>query len=98
VALFYPSWLLFLIVPMHALLLLLEGLALALIRHRISLLTKIYLHALVGLWTTRARLCPERRNLQDGRRAGWLVFFSCFTLIPHKLRMLMRYGIPQLRS
>ncbi len=92
----YPPLLLTLVLPLHAVLLLLEGAALSLLRREGRPLSEIYLPALAACWRDRARLRALRRAVQATRRVGVVAFFSVFRLLPHKLAMLFRYGLPRL--
>jgi GT2 family glycosyltransferase len=98
IALVYPWPVLFVLLPVHALLLLVEGTVLSVLLRQPSLLTQVYLHALTQLWVSHSTLCHERRWLRTVRRSSWSRFLSGFTLFPHKLRLLVRYGIPRARS
>lgn len=90
----YPLPALILILPIHLAILVLEGLALSLVRLKFQIFTKIYLGALKGLWTYRHILCEHRRQFQHTRRATFAEFFSAFTWFPHKIRLLLRHGFP----
>lgn len=92
----YPASLLLLLLPLHGLLLLLEGMILSL-WHRRNLLGAIYWPALAGLWQQRQKLGATRARLQRARLASWSTFFAVFTFLPHKLRLLVRYGVPEIR-
>lgn len=89
----FPAPLLLFVLPAHAALLTLEGLALSL-WHRKNRLGEIYWPALAALWINRRNIRETRLRVQALRVVGWRVFFSVFTLFPHKLWMLIRYGIP----
>ena len=92
----YPAPFLQLLLPLHLLLLLCEGLALAAIKRDASLLRKIYLACLTSLWKDRQRLAAMRREVQRGRRCGRAEFFAVFDWMPHKIRMLLRHGVPEI--
>lgn len=93
----YPAPLFQLIFPLHLVLLLLEGAALALIKREISLFQDIYLACIKALWQERERLFRLRRKTQTHREIGLRQFWSVFLLVPHKLRMLLRHGLPHLK-
>lgn len=94
--LFYPLPALLLVLPMHAVGLLVEGLLLALIKMDFSVFTRIYGHALCSLFTNFSDLLGRRRVIQSRRVIGTRKYFSVYRWIPHKLRMLIRHGIPKL--
>jgi GT2 family glycosyltransferase len=89
-------WLL-LIFPMHLSLLMLEGLALAVAKCDSSLFRDIYLNCLKTLWQERKRLFLLRQKIQAQNKIGLRRFWSVFQLAPHKLRLLLRHGLPQLK-
>jgi GT2 family glycosyltransferase len=94
----YPWPALLVILPLHITLLLTEGMVLALIKRNPQILFRIYFNALTSLWQYRSILCGQRRILQQSRTTGVISFFSTFTFLPHKLRLLVKYGIPRIRS
>lgn len=96
-ALAYPAPLLQLIFPLHLVLLVLEGAALALIRRERALFQGIYLDCIKALWQQRKRLRLLRRELQAQRRIGRWRFFAAFRWYPHKLCLLLKHGIPLIR-
>ena len=93
----YPLPLLLVLFPLHLTLLLLEGLFMSAVRRDISLLTEVYLGSCNSLWRHRRLLLTCRSSTQRRRSIQWRQFFAVFTLFPHKLRMLWKHGIPQIR-
>lgn len=94
----YPWPLLLVILPLHIILLLAEGMALALIKRDPHIFTRIYLNALTSLWQQRHILRTERFVIQKSRTTGIIRFLATFTLLPHKLRLLLKYGVPTIRD
>ena len=93
----YPiAWLLALL-PLHLVLLAVEGLCVSLIKHDARIWTNIYGAALSSLWKQRRRLLDTRRQMQRSRRAESLGFLHVFTPVPYKLRMLLKHGVPEIR-
>lgn len=84
------------VLPLHVLLLLLEGSLLSLLRMDRRPLTDIYLPSLAGCWRERIRLLALRRAVQGGRHAGLRDYLSAFSLVPRKLSLLLRHGPPRL--
>ncbi|MCK9353812.1 MAG: glycosyltransferase family 2 protein [Gallionella sp.] len=93
----YPTPIFQCLLPLHLFLLLIEGVALAMLKRDYSLFSDIYLASLKGLWSERGRLVLFRSKLQLGRRMSKWCFFSAFSLLPHKLYLLLKHGIPQIR-
>ncbi len=87
----YPALLL------HLLLLALEGGILSLARGNRRFWNEIYAPCFDALREERGRLRALRTEIQCSRRIGAARFFSAFSFFPHKLRMLLRHGLPQVR-
>lgn len=94
----YPAPFLQLLLPLHALLLLLEGLILAGIKHNLRLFRDIYLQSITSLCTENKKLAATRRQIQLRRRCGRMAFFDSFDYLPHKLRLLFRHGVPEIKE
>ena len=92
----YPLPALCLVLPFHALLLMLEGLVLSVVRLQPVLLSRIYLPSLWALWKERHRLFTLRQKIYSRRKISRIAFFSGFTLLPQKLRLLLKHGIPRI--
>jgi len=95
-ALTYPAPLFQLIFPLHLVLLVLEGMALALVKWEWALFQDIYLACLKAIWQERRRLLHLRQEIQAKRKIGLRLFLTVLQLVPHKLRMLARYGLPRI--
>ena len=93
----YPAPVFHCIFPLHLALLLTEGAALALLKFRWAPFREIYLASMQALWHERKRLRLLRRELQAQRNVGRWRFFSVFRWLPHKLRLLLKHGVPQIR-
>jgi GT2 family glycosyltransferase len=96
-ALTYPFPFMQIVQPLHLVLLLLEGVALSLLRLEGRFLWEIYLPVLAALWQRRRELRAERVAVQDSRRLTNAEFFASFVWLPHKLRMLLRHGLPEMK-
>ena len=97
ICLTYPAPFFQLLLPLHVLLLLLEGMALAAIKRDAGLFRTIYLGCLASLWRDRRLLASMRRDVQVGRVCRRAEFFSVFDWLPHKIRLLFRHGVPEIR-
>ena len=93
----YPAPFLQMLLPLHLLLLMLEGVVLAVIKRDFNLFRAVYLGCLISLWKGRRKLASMRSQAQSRRACGRVEFFSVFDWIPHKIRLLFRYGIPEIR-
>jgi GT2 family glycosyltransferase len=93
----YPLPWIQLILPIHLGLLLFEGVLLSLLKRDVRLWRDIYWHCLRELWAKRNLLREQRHRIQIKRKVSAAVFFEPHTLLPHKLRMLFRHGLPAVR-
>jgi GT2 family glycosyltransferase len=96
-ALTYPTPAMQLLLPLHLLLLLVEGALLSILRLRLTYLTDIYFPVFRDLVRNRGSVLRERRASMQRRAVGVFGFFSAFGAMPHKLRMLIGYGLPHVR-
>ncbi|MDG4551371.1 MAG: glycosyltransferase [Candidatus Contendobacter sp.] len=90
----YPTPWLQLFLPFHIVVLLLEGLVVALVKRELSLFISIYLASVTALWKWRTELNQQRLNIQKGHRLERCNFFKIFDWRPYKLRMLLKHGLP----
>lgn len=94
--LFYPTPALALILPLHLLLLIVEGLALSAQLRTTKPLSLIYCAAVVSALDQRRHLWRLRAKIQASAQTDTKSFFRAFTRCPHKLTMLWRHGWPSL--
>jgi GT2 family glycosyltransferase len=95
-ALTYPAPFMQLALPIHLLLLLVEGSLLALLNRRLAYLTEIYLPVYSALYRQRRVIGTGRRTIIKNRRLASADFFSAIDPVPYKLRMLLKHGLPKL--
>jgi len=94
IAICNPLSLLIWLLPLHLVLIHLEGLLLTLIKGDADIWKEIYAPLFPALWCQRKRLVTLRQSVQAQRKislSNWLVVFSW---VPWKLRILVRYGLP----
>ena len=94
--LFYPLPGLLLVLPIHLVGLVFEGLALAIIKLDFSVYRRIYHFALCSFFSNLPDLLRRRQAIQSRRVISIKKYFSVYRWIPHKLRMLIKHGIPKL--
>lgn len=93
----YPTWALLMLLPFHALLLGMEASFLALAGSGSDKVRRIYGAILPGLWRQRKAIRALRKLLHaQQKQTGWR-FMRRFRWMPHKLRMLLRHGAPEIR-
>lgn len=96
IVLMYPAPLMQIVLPFHLLFLLLEGALLALIKRDGNLFSDIYWTCLQSLWHQRKKLLQLRRKIQAERKIACRSFLYPFQLLPYKLRLLYRHGMPDI--
>ena len=92
-----PAPIVAMLVPLHLLLLLLEGTMLSLLKRDCRYLQQIYLPIFIELFRLRTQLRSARASTQDSRVLTYGAFFSTFVCWPYKLWMLKRHGFPRLQ-
>jgi GT2 family glycosyltransferase len=93
----YPVPEVLLLLPLHLLLLLIEGALLSLLQLDLAYLARVYMPVFTGLAARRAELRSERRRAMEVRRLPNVDFWGVFDWLPYKLRMLIKHGLPTLR-
>lgn len=93
-----PTIWLALLLPVHLSMLLLEGFTLVLVKHSWSLGKDIYLRCFIALWRLRRQTLSLRRAVQGHAQLSLRAHAAAFQWMPYKLQMLMRFGLPEVRS
>lgn len=96
-AVFTPLWAAMALIPLHLAALMLEGLFLALRKRQPALLREVYLQPPIALLREHTRLREQRRLTLACRRVSWRTFYRPFTWFPRKLKLFLRYGVPEIR-
>ncbi len=92
----YPSPYFYAIFPLHLALLALEGAVVSCLKRDFKLWEQVYLNCIRELWSNRKKLWHYRGEAQRGVICGaW--FFRCHSMMPHKLRMLIKHGLPDVQ-
>lgn len=94
---FYPSPLFQIIYPIHIIALLVEGIILSLIKFNLNIFREIYLNCLVHLFRNQKILQNKRIKIQAKRKISHIKFIEPFKLLPHKLIILIKFGIPKIK-
>lgn len=93
----YPRLVLAILLPLHILLLHLEGVLLALIKRDTALWREVYSPLLPTLWRARRNVLQLRGSVQAGRNAQVRNFLGTIRWFPWKLTMLLKHGLPEVR-
>lgn len=92
-----PPLQLWLTLPIHLMLLAVEGITLALIKRDKRLWKEIYANVFTSLFRNAGRLCKERQKIQQMRKLSTADYTKGFSWVPRKLQMLLRHGLPFLK-
>jgi len=93
----YPRLWLSITLLLHFLLLHLEGMILAVVKRDRRIWSEIYAPVFPALWRARKLLVSNRHSIFSHRCANSKKFITEFQLIPHKLTMLFRHGLPHIQ-
>ncbi|KFN38403.1 glycosyl transferase [Smithella sp. F21] len=93
----YPGPLAYILIPLHLLLLTIEGIILSVAKGDQRIWSDIYKSCLKAIWTRRQELSKLRREIQNKRIASSRSFYSMHSMMPYKLTMLIRHGLPTLK-
>ncbi len=91
----YPSASMFLVLPLHILILCFEGLLLSLIKRETKIWKEIYWNCIKEVWLKKNQLWYWRKQVQQSRDLSQRLFFCPFSMFPHKLRMMLKHGLPK---
>lgn len=94
----YPLALLVFILPLHLLLLHVEGLVLSVLKRDGRIFSVIYAPLLPSIWRASAQLLDLRRRAQAQGRISLSEFVAPIRWMPRKLVMLLRHGLPEVRQ
>lgn len=92
----FPGLWMALVLPLHLLILLIEGVLLSVLQGRLAYLRTIYLPAVTALFQHKAKIRQLRDHAMARSRITASGFFAHVDWMPYKLRMLCRHGLPRL--
>jgi len=93
----YPTLLFNLIFPIHLVLIMLEGVIVAILKLDVTVWKTIYAPLIPALWQARDRLVHLRRDIQKTRNISLRDWLAVFVILPYKIVMLLIYGLPEIR-
>ncbi|MEO6137423.1 MAG: glycosyltransferase [Luteimonas sp.] len=85
------------VMPIHFVGLAFEASMIGLVQNNWRQVGEIYGGALLSLVRRRRLLWRLRQQIQQSRNTSWISFYRCFKLMPRKLALLVRYGLPRIR-
>jgi len=92
-----PGPLAHILIPLHLLLSTMEGIILSVVMRDKRIWSDIYKSCLQAMWTRRRELSKLRREIQNKKTASSRSFYSMHSIVPYKLTMLIRHGLPILK-
>ncbi|MFH1079364.1 MAG: glycosyltransferase [Pseudomonadota bacterium] len=93
----YPGPLAYVLIPLHLLLLTIEGGLLSVVKGDRHIWSDIYKFCLHALWSSRQKMVRLRLKIQASRQVSSRSFYSVHSFVPHKLIMLLKYGLPTVK-
>lgn len=95
-AMIYPTPLFQLMLPLHLVLLVIEGCIISLMKFKFHIFIKIYVDCILNIWKFRKEVIDLRREIQLNSRVSLRVFLSNFIFLPQKIILLVRHGMPRI--
>jgi len=92
-----PGLLAYILIPIHLLLLTMEGIIVSVVKRDQRIWSDIYKSCLQAIWSRRRKLFHLRREIQKKRTVSSRSFYSMHSIMPYKLTMLIRHGLPTLK-
>ncbi len=93
----YPGFLAYILIPLHLILLMAEGLLLSIMKRDWRIWKDIYKSCFKALWSRRKELSQLRKEIQRKSTISSRSFYSVHSIVPHKLRMLVKHGLPTIK-
>lgn len=93
----YPGLPALLLIPLHLMLLIVEGILVSILKRDWHIWENIYRSCFKALWSKRKELAKLRCEIQKKRTISSRSFYSVHSIMPHKLTMLLRHGLPSLK-
>lgn len=92
----YPTSLLISILPLHFMLLILEGLILSIINRSKKPIMQIYFNSIYSCWKNRTLIQQKRKEIKEKTKISTTQLLKSFRVTPQKLKLALRYGAPKL--
>lgn len=93
---FTPTPAAWLLLTIHLLLLLMEGVVVSLTRWNSHIFNEIYANVPIALMHDQKIVRALRRQVRCSRQTSVMAYFNAFSLLPRKLMLLLRFGIPKI--
>lgn len=96
-ALCTPQPIIWILLPIHIILLVAEGLLLAIMKRKYSIFARIYGYSLTDFFANICPIVDLRQLIQISRKISTKQYLTAFTKFPQKLRLLSEHGIPEVQ-
>lgn len=83
--------------PLHLVLIHVEGLLIGALKRDPAVWKIIYAPLIPAVWRARHQLLVLRRKIQGSRRVGLMDWLAAFLVLPYKVAMLIKHGVPEIR-
>jgi GT2 family glycosyltransferase len=93
----YPGLLACFLIPLHLVLFTIEGMILTAVKRDPHIWSGIYRSSLKALWARRRELALLRNEIQEKRTVSSRSYYAVHSIVPHKLTMLLRHGLPTIK-
>jgi len=94
----YPASVAVFLIPLHLFLLLIEGSLLSILKLNSRIWKGIYWNCIQQVWRSRQILTKKRTAVQKMRQCSTRDFMQPFTIMPYKISMLLKHGLPKISS
>lgn len=95
-AIFTPTAMVWVLLAIHLTALLIEGALVSLLRRNLRIFRDIYAGVPLALLRQRKVICTLRRSVQTRRTASFAKYYATFSILPRKVALLLRFGIPKI--
>ncbi len=96
IVILFPGAYPYVILPIHLLLLFIEGFVLAIIKASPRILIDIYLYSIKSVILNMPKLLKIRKEVQKKRSKKNGKYWKLINFTPHKLTLLFKYGLPKI--
>ena len=95
-AIFTPTAMVWGLLAIHLTALLIEGAFVCLVRRNFRIFRNIYAEVPLALLRQRKVICALRHSVQTKRTAPFAKYYATFSILPRKVALLLRFGIPKI--
>ena len=90
-----PGRILWVLFPLHIVLLTLEGLTVSILTQRLEIFFNVYLASIWSIKRNIKNICEARASANSSKSINSASYFSAFTYSPQKVKLLLKFGVPK---